>query len=178
MELDEAVDCFGAAIAGAAGVEGGQEHLLPLLQRASQPGDLGHGLRDRRGQRRALVAEIGQDGVLGVGPFGQGRPASGWVCRAVVSRPSRAGEVQIGQPSGVPMTWTLPPWAACSPDHHRSTRRPDRSLRAVGPGTWQRPVRISVPSTVTREWPAARAASSTPRSAGARSARTSMPSCS
>ena len=39
------------------------------------------------------------------------------------------------------MTCTLPPWAACLPDHHRSTRRSGRSLRAVGPGTRQRSVR-------------------------------------
>src|SRR3954447_12947263 len=100
--------------------------------------------------------------------------ASAWARSAVVScsRPGRTPEVHSDQPSGAAMICTLPPWVACLPDHHRSTRRSGRSARAVGPGARQRSVRISVPFTVTCGWPAARAASSAPRNPGATAAAT------
>ena len=67
-----------------------------------------------------------------------------WARTAVVScsRPGRTCEVQSGQPSGAVMTWMLPPWLACLPDHHRSTP-------VVGPGVRHRSVSIRVPSMVT-----------------------------
>jgi len=43
MELDDAVDRFGAAIAGPAGGEVGQELSLPRRERAAESGDLGDG---------------------------------------------------------------------------------------------------------------------------------------
>src|SRR3954466_5251930 len=138
------------------------------------------GLLDRRGEGGllALVAQVAENGVGLVGPFGQAGSTSACARRQVVScsRPGRTGEVQIGQPSGVVRTWTLPPWAACLPDHHKSTRACERPRRTVGPGAEQRSVRISVPSTCTWECPAARAASNAPRSPGAAAARASMPS--
>jgi len=48
VQLDQAVDRFGAAVAGAAGVEVGQERLAPLLERLAQSLDL----RDRAGRQR------------------------------------------------------------------------------------------------------------------------------
>src|SRR5947209_11001325 len=42
------------------------------------------------------------------------------------SRPGRTGETQIGQPSGVAMTCTFPPWCLCFPDHQRSDRKSTR----------------------------------------------------
>jgi hypothetical protein len=41
VELYEAVDGFGAAVAGAVGVEVAEELGAPLLQGAAQAGDLG-----------------------------------------------------------------------------------------------------------------------------------------
>jgi hypothetical protein len=59
VELDEAVDGLGAAVACAAGVEVAEELAAPLPQRPSQAGDLG----DRaRGERR--------EDLLGDGPAG------------------------------------------------------------------------------------------------------------
>src|SRR3954451_15270216 len=50
VEFDEAVDGFGAAVAGAAGVEVGQERGLPAAQGLAEPGDLGNGAgRERVG---------------------------------------------------------------------------------------------------------------------------------
>ncbi len=48
MELDEAVDRFGAAVVRAVGVEVGQERLTPLLEGLAEPLDL----RDRAGRER------------------------------------------------------------------------------------------------------------------------------
>ena len=41
MEFDESVDRYGAAVAGAGGVEGGQEGGPPAAECSSEPGDLG-----------------------------------------------------------------------------------------------------------------------------------------
>ena len=43
VELDEPVDCLGAAVAGAVGVEVGQERVLPLSQGSAEAVDLGDG---------------------------------------------------------------------------------------------------------------------------------------
>ena len=59
MEFDEAVDGFGAAVGGA-GVEVGQERLLPLAQGPAQAGDLG----DRAG------GESGEDALGDRASFG------------------------------------------------------------------------------------------------------------
>ncbi len=82
----------------------------------------------------------------------------------------RTGEVQIGQPSGAAMTCTLPPWARCLPEYHRSWPVSGLTVR-------QRSVAISVPSTVTWVQPSALPAASTAGSSGAEAASTSMPSC-
>ena len=42
VEFDEAVDGFGAAVAGAVGVEVGQERAAPAAQGLAQAGDLGN----------------------------------------------------------------------------------------------------------------------------------------
>jgi hypothetical protein len=62
VEFDEAVDGFGAAVAGAVGVEVGQERALPAAQGLAEPGDLG----DRAGRERAYD-------LLGGGAAGRGR---------------------------------------------------------------------------------------------------------
>jgi len=48
VEFDEAVDGFGAAVAGAVGGEVGQECLSPLFQGAAEAGDLGDGAGGER----------------------------------------------------------------------------------------------------------------------------------
>ena len=49
----------------------------------------------------------------------------------------------------------FPPWCLCLPLHHKSTP-------TVGPGVEIRSVRISVPSTITCEYPATLAANNAP----------------
>ena len=48
MEFDEAVDGFGAAVAGSGRVEVAQERVAPLVQGPAQAGDLGDGTRWER----------------------------------------------------------------------------------------------------------------------------------
>jgi hypothetical protein len=71
------------------------------------------GSLDRNGEGGlfALVAQVGQGGVVIVGPLRQQRQRLRGGRSAVVScsRPGRTGEVQIGQPSGTVTTYTLPP---------------------------------------------------------------------
>jgi hypothetical protein len=88
-----------------------------------------------------FVAEIAQDGSVLAGPCGGVARISVCARNAVVSclRLGRTSEVHNGQPSGAVMTWMVPPWLACLPDHHRSTP-------VVGPGLRHRSVAISVPS--------------------------------
>ena len=43
MEFDQAVDALGATVAGASGVEVGQEGVLPLAQCAAESRDFGDG---------------------------------------------------------------------------------------------------------------------------------------
>ena len=139
------------------------------------------GLLDRRGQRRpfALVAQVGQHGVGLVGPLGQQRQRLGvgaqrggvvLAAGAHVRGPDRPA-VGGGDDLDVAAVGGM---LARPPQIHPPVRP---SPRAVGPGTRTRSVRISVPSTVTCGWPAARAASSAPRNPGAAAARASMPSC-
>jgi len=61
VELDEAVDGFGAAVAGAVGVEVAQERRAPLLQGAAEAGDFG----DRAGwqARQDGLGEASSGGV-------------------------------------------------------------------------------------------------------------------
>lgn len=63
VELDEAVDRFGAAVAGAAGVEVGQERLAPLLERLAEPPDL-RGSAGRELGEDLVVALVGDDRSL------------------------------------------------------------------------------------------------------------------
>ena len=58
VELDEPVDCLGAAVAGAVGVEVGQERVLPLSQGSAEAGDLVAAIRRGLVSEEALV-EIG-----------------------------------------------------------------------------------------------------------------------
>ena len=64
VELNEAVDGFGAAVGGAGGVEVGQELAAPLLEGPAEAGDL----RDRAG--RKAVDDLGREPPLAAG--------SGW----------------------------------------------------------------------------------------------------
>ena len=61
MELDEPVHCFGAAVGGAAGVEVAQELGAPLLQCATQAGDLRDRARGERGED--LLSDLASGGV-------------------------------------------------------------------------------------------------------------------
>jgi hypothetical protein len=76
VELDEAVDGFGAAVDGAAFVEVSEELAAPLLQGASEAGDLGDGadeeggedlLGDRPAGGMAVLVVAGAD-LLGAPP--------------------------------------------------------------------------------------------------------------
>lgn len=84
------------------------------------------------------------------------------------SRPGRTGETQIGQPSGVAMTCTFPPWCLCFPDHQRSA--------PLGPGAATRSVRMTVTSRFRCVSPAAFARSSAVDRSGAPAARTASTS--
>ena len=68
MEFDEPVDALGAAVAGAAGVEVGQEGVPPLLEGAAQLGDLGDGTRVEAGDD--LFSELAASSGVGVGVRG------------------------------------------------------------------------------------------------------------
>lgn len=74
MELDEPVDGLGATVGGSAGVEVGQERVLPLSEGAAEPGDFGDGAGgevadDLFGELAALVG-VGV-GVRGPEPVGR-----------------------------------------------------------------------------------------------------------
>jgi len=71
VQLDEPVDGLGAAVAGAVGVEVGQECRGPLLQGAAEAGDLG----DRTGRQRRdeLLGDLLAFGWPGVA-VGQAQP--------------------------------------------------------------------------------------------------------
>src|SRR3954470_2480673 len=75
VEFDESVDGFGAAVAGAGGVEVGQERGPPAAQGLAEPGDLG----DRAGRER-------RDDLLGESTAGR------WG-RCVVDGPDLLGAV-------------------------------------------------------------------------------------
>jgi len=62
VELDESVDRFGAAVAGSAGVEVGQERRSPLLEGVAEASDLG----DRAGRERGEDL-LGDPATLGRG---------------------------------------------------------------------------------------------------------------
>ena len=76
MEFDEAVDRFGPAVAGPAGVEVGQERFAPSLEGLTEPFDLG----DRAGRERRedlfgdllalveVVSLVGRPELLGAVP--------------------------------------------------------------------------------------------------------------
>src|SRR3712207_4449092 len=123
--LEQGVAAFGRSSGGRV------QQVDAALVRGQPP--LG-GALDRGGQRLplAFVAQVGQGDVLASVHSGSSGSASGWVRSAVVScsRPGHTAEVQIGQPSGAAMTCTLPPWAACLPDHHRSTDRKSTRLNS------------------------------------------------
>ena len=104
MELDEPVDCLGAAVAGAVGVEVGQERVLPLSQGSAEAGDLGDGagreaVDDLLGELAAL-ARVGV-GVGGPNPLGA---LPGDVDRVVAfiggDRGGEAGLLFVGEPLG------------------------------------------------------------------------------
>ena len=65
VEFDEAVDGFGAAVAGAATVEVRQERGAPSFQRGAESADLGDRARDERGE----------DLLRDAAPFGEVRVA-------------------------------------------------------------------------------------------------------
>lgn len=64
MKFDEAVNRFGAAVAGSAGVEVREESLPPPLQRAAEAGDLGDRASRERGED--LLGDLAALGGLGV----------------------------------------------------------------------------------------------------------------
>lgn len=68
VELDQAVDALGATIAGAAGVEVGQEGVLPLLEGATKSGDLRDRARGKAGDD--LLGDLAALGRVGVGVGG------------------------------------------------------------------------------------------------------------
>lgn len=101
MELDEAVDGFGAAVAGSFGVEVGQERCAPLLERSAEAGDLGD--RTRRQRRDQLLGDplplgrlrvaVGQAQLLRDRPGEEDRVVLG----AGVDRPLEAGPLPVGE---------------------------------------------------------------------------------
>jgi hypothetical protein len=86
VELDDAVDRFGAAVVGPAGGEVGQELLLPGTQGATQAGDLG----DRAGVERVddldrdrpplieFLGVVGRSELLLAAPRTVLRKGAGW----------------------------------------------------------------------------------------------------
>lgn len=69
VEFGEAVDGFGAAVAGAAGVEVGQECAAPAVQGLAELGNLGDGAgRERRDDFLGESAAGGQGGRVVDGP--------------------------------------------------------------------------------------------------------------
>ena len=111
MEFDQAIDGFGSAVVGAAGVEVAQERVAPLFQGASEAGDLG----DR------AAGEAGQD------RFGQG-PALGW-CVGVIDGPEALGAL----PGDVDFVVTLIGGASASRFCCRSVRfsTPERRMLRI-----------------------------------------------
>ena len=68
MEFDQPIHGLGSAVGGAAGVEVGQEGVLPLLQRPAEAGDFGDGAG--REAVDDLFGELAALGRVGVGVGG------------------------------------------------------------------------------------------------------------
>ena len=65
VEFDEAVDGFGAAVAGAVGVEVSEEFLAPLFEGAAEAGDLGDGAGvEGRDDAFGDGASVGEPGLV------------------------------------------------------------------------------------------------------------------
>src|SRR5918998_2974567 len=140
-------DAPGAEADPAQGLEGGLEQRVAAFGRGpggrvqQVDGALVGGqpaagaVLDRRGQCRSLafVPEVGQRRVVLIGPLGQQRQRLGVAAQGggvvLATGPYSRGPYRPAV--GAATTWMLPPWAACLPDHHRSTRRSGRSARAV-----------------------------------------------
>ena len=116
VELDEPVDGFGAAVGGVGGVEVGKELAAPLLEGASDAGDLGDRARCEGGHD--LLGQAPACGRVGlvVDPLRPGKPVRRTPRSACATRSAPAGRAEGASTSRI----VRRPWlAAITPQARR-----------------------------------------------------------